>query len=112
MANFQCPDSQALSMAPMTARQRQIDRFVGKLVEKARSQGEWRSAETGGGCRASRKYGIISVRRGRWSMPGEREVQLDEGEDVERRTELYTLTSGGRRAVESSKCQIRASGSH
>ncbi|KAJ6134498.1 hypothetical protein N7523_000820 [Penicillium sp. IBT 18751x] len=41
-------------------------------------------------CRASRKYGIISRRRGRWTRPGEREVQDYEVEDVERRTELYT----------------------
>jgi hypothetical protein len=45
-------------------------------------------------------------------MLREREVQHDEGEDVERRTELYTLAGGGREAVESSKCQIGASGSH
>ena len=42
-------------------------------------------------------------------MLGGREVQ-HEGEDVERRTKLYTLAGGGRQAVESSKSKLGQAG--
>jgi hypothetical protein len=45
-------------------------------------------------CRSIRKYGIISRQRDRWDRTGEREVQHDESEDVERRTKLYTQRCG------------------
>ncbi|EPS29034.1 hypothetical protein PDE_03980 [Penicillium oxalicum 114-2] len=54
--------------------------------------------EQGVRCRVIRQYGIISRRRGDLARLGEREVQHDEGEDVGRRTELYTpsATAGWR----------------
>ncbi|KAJ5775792.1 uncharacterized protein N7511_000803 [Penicillium nucicola] len=45
-------------------------------------------------CRVIRKYGIISRKPDRWDGAGERELQHDEREDVERRTELYTHGMG------------------
>lgn len=54
--------------------------------------------------RVIRKYGIISGRRGRWDLLGEREVQHEEGEDVERRTKLYTRVGRGWPSVEDGRC--------
>jgi hypothetical protein len=43
-------------------------------------------------------------------MLGEREVQHDEGEDVERRTELYTLAGGAERRWRAANAKLGQAG--
>lgn len=89
-----------------------MDRFVGKVVEKGavlRASG----AQLKQGMNAVRAGNTVSFHWARSMEYAGREgkCSTNEGESVERRTELYTLAGGGWEAVERSKCQIRASGS-